>query len=164
MATLQRDSVPTNLNQTNIQPVYDIYASVQGRDLGSIAGDIGKITAELQKELKPGNTIRVVGQIQSMHDSFRDLGTGLLFAAVFVYLLMVFNYQNFGDPFVVILALPATFCGEAKNCSSTTTLYWLSIFLRVSCSFVVRIWASRTGLRSSRDRVRLSSTLIKFRP
>ena len=111
VATLQRDSVPTNLNQTNIQPVYDIYASVQGRDLGSISGDIGKIVAELQKELKPGNTIQVLGQIQSMHDAFRDLGIGLMFAAVFVYLLMVVNYQNFGDPFVVILALPATLCG-----------------------------------------------------
>jgi multidrug efflux pump subunit AcrB len=91
--------------------VYDIYASVQGRDLGSISGDIDKIVAELQKELKPGNTIQVTGQIQSMRDSFRDLGIGLLFAAVFVYLLMVLNYQNFGDPFVVILALPATLCG-----------------------------------------------------
>jgi len=111
VATLQRDGVPTNLNQSNVQPVYDIYASVQGRDLGSISRDIGKIVAELQKELKPGNSIRVLGQIQSMHDSFRGLGIGLLFAAVFVYLLMVVNYQNFGDPFVVILALPATFCG-----------------------------------------------------
>jgi multidrug efflux pump subunit AcrB len=111
IATLQRESVPTNLNQTNIQPVYDIYASVQGRDLGSISSDIDKIVAELQKELKPGNTIQVTGQIQSMRDSFRDLGIGLLFAAVFVYLLMVLNYQNFGDPFVVILALPATLCG-----------------------------------------------------
>jgi multidrug efflux pump subunit AcrB len=111
VATLKRESVPTNLNQSNIQPVFDIYASVQGRDLGSIASDIGKIVAELQKELKPGNTIRVLGQIQSMRDSFRDLTFGLLFAAVFVYLLMVINYQNFGDPFVVILALPATFCG-----------------------------------------------------
>jgi len=111
VATLQRDSVPTNLNQTNIQPVYDIYAGVQGRDLGSISHDIGKIVSELQKELKPGNTIQVLGQIQSMRDSFRDLGIGLLFAAVFVYLLMVVNYQNFGDPFVVILALPATLCG-----------------------------------------------------
>jgi multidrug efflux pump subunit AcrB len=111
IATLQRDSVPTNLNQSNIQPVYDIYASVQGRDLGSVSGDIGKLVSELQKELKPGNTIRVLGQIQSMRDSFRDLGVGLLFAAVFVYLLMVVNYQNFSDPFVVILALPATFCG-----------------------------------------------------
>jgi multidrug efflux pump subunit AcrB len=111
VATVQRDSVPTNLNQTNIRPEFDIYASVQGRDLGSISGDIGKIVAELQKELKPGNTIEVLGQIQSMRDSFRDLGIGLLFAAVFVYLLMVVNYQNFGDPFVVILALPATLCG-----------------------------------------------------
>ena len=111
IATLQRESVPTNLNQTNIAPVYDIYASVQGRDLGSISSDIDKIVAELKKELKPGNTIQVTGQIQSMRDSFRDLGIGLLFAAVFVYLLMVLNYQNFGDPFVVILALPATLCG-----------------------------------------------------
>jgi multidrug efflux pump subunit AcrB len=111
VATLKRDSVPTNLNQTNIQPVYDIYAGVQGRDLGSVSSDIGKIVAQLQKELKPGNTIKVLGQIQSMRDSFRDLGIGLLFAAVFVYLLMVVNYQNFGDPLVVILALPATFCG-----------------------------------------------------
>jgi multidrug efflux pump subunit AcrB len=111
VATLQRDSVPTNLNQTNIQPVYDVYASAQGRDLGSISDDIGKIIAELQKELKPGNTIRVLGQIQSMRDSFRNLAIGLLFASVFVYLLMVVNYQNFGDPLVVILALPATLCG-----------------------------------------------------
>jgi multidrug efflux pump subunit AcrB len=111
VATLQRDAVPTNLNQTNIQPVYDIYASVQDRDLGSVSDDINKIVAELQKELKPGNTIQVLGQIQSMNDSFRDLGIGLLFAAVFVYTLMVVNYQNFGDPFVVILALPATLCG-----------------------------------------------------
>jgi multidrug efflux pump subunit AcrB len=111
VATLKRDSVPTNLNQTNIQPVYDIYASVQDRDLGSIASDIGKIVAKVQKQMRPGNTIQVVGQIQSMHDSFRDLGIGLLFAAVLVYFLMVVNYQNFGDPFVVILALPATLCG-----------------------------------------------------
>jgi multidrug efflux pump subunit AcrB len=111
VAALQRDVTPTNLNQTNIQPVYDIYAAVQGRDLGSVSDDIGKIVAELQKELKPGNTIQVLGQIQSMNDSFRDLTIGLLFAAVFVYMLMVVNYQNFGDPFVVILALPATLCG-----------------------------------------------------
>jgi multidrug efflux pump subunit AcrB len=111
VATLTRDSVPTNSNQTNIQPVYEVYASVAGRDLGSVSDDIGKIVADLQKQLAPGNSIQVVGQIQSMNEAFRDLAIGLLFAAVFVYLLMVVNYQNFGDPFVVILALPATFCG-----------------------------------------------------
>ena len=111
VATFKRDSVPTNANQTNIQPVYEVYASVQGRDLGGVSDQINKVVADLQKELKPGNSIQVIGQIQSMNDAFRNLGIGLLFAAVFVYLLMVVNYQNFVDPFVVILALPATLCG-----------------------------------------------------
>ena len=111
VATFTRSSVPTNANQTNIQPVYEVYASVAGRDLGSVSSEISKIVGELRKQLSPGNSIQVVGQIQSMNYAFRDLATGLLFAAVFVYLLMVVNYQNFGDPLVVILALPATFCG-----------------------------------------------------
>jgi multidrug efflux pump subunit AcrB len=111
IATFKRDTVPTNSNQSNVQETYDVYASVQGRDLGGVAADIDKVTTQLQKEMKPGNRIQVTGQIQSMNDSFRNLGIGLLFAAVFVYLLMVVNYQTFGDPFVVILALPATLCG-----------------------------------------------------
>jgi multidrug efflux pump subunit AcrB len=110
-ATFLRDSVPGSANQANIQPVYEVYASVQGRDLGSVAKDINSITKELRKQLSPGNTIQVTGQIQSMNEAFGDMAIGLLFAAVFVYLLMVVNYQTFGDPFVVILALPATFCG-----------------------------------------------------
>jgi len=111
VATLKRDSVPTNSNQANIQPVYEVFASVQGRDLGGVSKEISQIVAEQQKQLAPGNYIQVIGQIQSMNDAFWDLGVGLLFAAVLVYLLMVVNYQNFGDPFVVILALPATLCG-----------------------------------------------------
>jgi len=63
----------------------------------------------------------VTGQIGSMNQAFRDMTIGLLFAAVFVYLLMVVNYQNFGDPFVVILALPATFCGIVTMLYITNT-------------------------------------------
>jgi multidrug efflux pump subunit AcrB len=111
IATIKRDSVPTNSNQTNVQPVYEVYAGVQGRDLGSVSDAIFKIVAEQQKQMKPGNTIQILGQIQSMDDAFTDLIIGLLFASVLVYLLMVVNYQNFGEPFVVILALPATFVG-----------------------------------------------------
>jgi multidrug efflux pump subunit AcrB len=111
VATLKRDAMPTNANQANIQPVYEVYASAQGRDLGTISTQINQIVADLQRQMKPGNTIQVIGQIQSMNDAFWDLGIGLMFAAVFVYMLMVVNYQNFGDPFVVILALPITLCG-----------------------------------------------------
>ena len=120
-ATFTRDSVPGSANQANIQPVYEVYASTQGRDLGSVATDIDKITTDLKKQLSPGNTIQVTGQIDSMNQAFRDMTIGLLFAAVFVYLLMVVNYQNFGDPFVVILALPATFCGIVTMLYITNT-------------------------------------------
>ncbi len=95
VATFTRDSVPGSANQANIQPIYEVYASTQGRDLGGIAADIDKITTDLKKELSPGNTIQVTGQIDSMNQAFRDMTIGLLFAAVFVYLLMVVNYQNF---------------------------------------------------------------------
>jgi multidrug efflux pump subunit AcrB len=121
VATFTRDSVPGSANQANIQPLYEVYASTQGRDLGSIATQINQITTDLQKQLSPGNTIQVTGQIDSMNQAFRDMTIGLLFAAVFVYLLMVVNYQNFGDPFVVILALPATFCGIVTMLYITNT-------------------------------------------
>jgi multidrug efflux pump subunit AcrB len=111
VATISREATQTNANQANIQPVYEVFANAEGRDLGSISGAINKIVADEQKQLSPGNRIEVVGQIDSMNAAFRDLGIGILFAAVFVYLLMVVNYQTWGDPFVVILALPATFCG-----------------------------------------------------
>src|SRR3954466_4484383 len=92
VATITRSTVPTNSNQTNVQPIYDVYASVQGRDLGSVATEVSKIVADLQKQLSPGNSIQVAGQIQSMNGAFLNLSIGLLFSAVFVYLLMVVNY------------------------------------------------------------------------
>ncbi len=111
VATLKRDSIATNSNHANVQPVYEVYANVENTDLGTVAAKIEQLVGELGKKLKPGNRIEVLGQIESMNNAFQDMGLGLLFASVFVYLLMVVNYQNFMDPFVVILALPATFCG-----------------------------------------------------
>ncbi len=111
VASIRRDSIPTNMNHSNVQPVYDVYANVQARDLGSVAKSLNAVVADFEKQLSPGNSIEIAGQIPSMNGAFANMATGLIFAAVFVYLLMVLNYQTFGDPLVVILALPATFCG-----------------------------------------------------
>src|SRR3984893_5722874 len=64
VATLIRTALPTNANQANIQPIYEVYANLQGRDLGSVAGEIDKIVSALQTELSPGNSIQVLGQLQ----------------------------------------------------------------------------------------------------
>ena len=111
VATMQHKEVQSVFNHTNIQGTYDIYASVQNGDLGSAAKSITKIIAELTPSLKPGNVFAVRGQIESMNFAFANLELGLMFAAVFVYLLMVVNFQSFIDPLAVILALPGAFTG-----------------------------------------------------
>jgi multidrug efflux pump subunit AcrB len=111
IATAQRVAVQSVYNQSNIQAVYDVYGSVEHRDLGGVAADIKRIVDEVSPQLKPGNHIVVRGQIESMHSAFANLTLGLLFAAVFVYMLMVVNYQSFLDPLAVVLALPGAGAG-----------------------------------------------------
>lgn len=111
VASVQRRYIQSVFNHANIQPLYDVYASVQDSDLGSVAKSISGIVADLKPQLKPGNRFIVRGQIDSMNSAFSNLTFGLLFAAVFVYLLMVVNYQSFIDPLAIILALPGAGAG-----------------------------------------------------
>ncbi len=111
VATMSRRYIQSVINHNNVAPVYDIYASVADRDLGSVASDINKVIGELQPRLKPGNTMSLLGQAASMESAFNRFTIGLLFAAVFVYLLMVVNFQDFIDPLAVILGLPGAGCG-----------------------------------------------------
>jgi multidrug efflux pump subunit AcrB len=111
VAAAKRLYVQSVFNHSNIQPVYDVDASVQDRDLGSTAAAIQQVVQEIQGKLGPADRIVVRGQIASMNDAFANLTVGLLFAAVFVYALMVVNYQSFLDPLAVILALPGAGSG-----------------------------------------------------
>jgi multidrug efflux pump subunit AcrB len=111
VASAQRKKVQSVYNHTNIQAAYDVYASVQARDLGSAASVIERIVADERTHLGVADHIVVRGQIASMNAAFANLTVGLLFAAVFVYLLMVVNYQSFIDPLAVILALPGAASG-----------------------------------------------------
>ncbi|TDX66538.1 multidrug efflux pump subunit AcrB [Methylosinus sp. sav-2] len=98
-------------DHSNTQPTYDVYANIQDRDLGGVERDLRKAIAEIEPELKPGNYIVIRGQIDSKNQAFARIGLGLVASMIFVYLLMVVNFQSWGDPFVVILALPIAFCG-----------------------------------------------------
>jgi len=104
---------PAVVNHYNVQPVIDVYASTQGRDLGGVASDIMKALKPFQdpKQLPRGTSIVVRGQIDTMQSSFYGLGFGLLGAIVLVYLLIVVNFQSWLDPFIIITALPGALAG-----------------------------------------------------
>jgi len=95
----------------DIQPVMDIYGSVQGRDLGGVAREINKIVQESKKDLPRGSQVVVRGQIDTMRSSYLGLLGGLVFSILLVYLLIVVNFQSWLDPFIIISALPAALAG-----------------------------------------------------
>jgi multidrug efflux pump subunit AcrB len=95
----------------NLAPATDIYVSVQGRDLGNVAGKIGALVDTLRPELTRGAEIAIRGQAQTMSASFIQLGIGLIMAIVMVYLLIVVNFQSWADAFIIITALPAALAG-----------------------------------------------------
>ena len=95
----------------NLAAATNIYVSVQGRDMGSVAGDIEKRVEEIRPELPRGSTIAMLGQAQTMRSSFIQLGLGLVMAIVMVYLLIVVNFQSWADAFIIITALPAALAG-----------------------------------------------------
>ncbi len=129
VASFHRQPEQTVVNHVNTQPTYDILASAQERDLGAIKADILKIVAEEQKKLPAPDRITVRGQIESMDGAFANLSLGLAIAMVAVYLLMAVNFQSWGDPFVIILALPIAFCGILLSLFVTgTTLSIPSLF------------------------------------
>lgn len=111
VARVERGVTPEVANHTNVQPTFDVYANVQGRDLGGVASEINVVLNEYRAKLEPGNTIAMRGQVDSMESAFFRLGLGLVFAAVLVYLLMVVNFQSWLDPFIIITALPGAFVG-----------------------------------------------------
>ncbi len=111
VTTVKRTTAPVIINRVNTQPTYDVYASVEKTDLGSVAKALEKLTAEYKTQLKPGNVVTIRGQVESMESAFSRLGLGIVFAALLVYLLMVVNFQSFRYPFIIITALPGALCG-----------------------------------------------------
>ncbi|HWE51715.1 MAG TPA: efflux RND transporter permease subunit [Bryobacteraceae bacterium] len=111
LSGVNRSVTTTLINHYNVQPVFDVLANTDQRDLGGVATDIRKIIDDEQKHLPRATTIAVRGQVDTMQTSFRRLGFGMIFAIVLVYLLMVVNFQSWLDPFIILTALPGAFAG-----------------------------------------------------
>ena len=108
MSTVAR---PASISHYNVQPMINVYASVSGRDLGSVAKEVRARVAAIEKQLPRGSRIVIRGQVQTMETSFVGLGVGLIGAIVLAYLLIVVNFQSWLDPFIIITALPGALAG-----------------------------------------------------
>ncbi len=113
LTDLSVEGTPGVVTHGNIMPLFDIYVSTEGRDLGAVLADVEKVTESLKHEKPRTAEIEIHGQAQLMRDAYSELIFGLLAAIVLIYLLIVVNFQSWLDPFIIITALPGALAGIA---------------------------------------------------
>ena len=121
IANITRSTSSAVVSQYDIQPMVQIYATPQGRDLGAVAADVMTAITDTAKDVPKGSSVVLLGQVQTMNSAFSGLLFGLLAAVVLIYLLIVVNFQSWSDPFVIITALPAALAGIVWMLFTTQT-------------------------------------------
>jgi multidrug efflux pump subunit AcrB len=111
LATVSRGVGPAVVSHYNGRPVIDIYGSVDGTDLGTVATAVRGIVDASRHELPRGSDLTIRGQMETMRTSFNGLAFGMIGAVVLIYLLIVVNFQSWLDPLIIISALPAALAG-----------------------------------------------------
>ena len=173
IANIARVTTPAVYSQYNIAPMVQIYGTTQGRDLGAVAGDVQKVVNDAAKDQPKGVQVALLGQIRTMDSAFSGLLFGLLGAIVLIYLLIVVNFQSWGDPFVIVTALPAALAGIVWMLFAThTTLSVPALTGAIMCmgvataNSVLVVSFAREQLEASGDAVAaaLEAGFVRFRP
>ncbi len=173
LARFSRNTNNAVVSQYDIQPMVQINATTQDRDLGSVANDIRRIVADAASEVPRGSSVVLVGQVRTMDRAFSGLLFGLLGAIVLIYFLIVVNFQSWSDPFVIITALPAALAGIVWMLFAThTTLSVPALTGAIMCmgvataNSVLVISFARERLEQLGDAVAaaLDAGVVRFRP
>jgi CzcA family heavy metal efflux pump len=173
VATIKRSQEMAAVDHYNIRRVIDIYTNVQGRDLGAVGRDIARIVDANRGQLPRGSFVHIKGQIETMNDSYTSLAAGLGFSILFVYLLIVVNFQSWLDPFIIITALPAALSGIILFLFFTgTTLSVPALMGAIMCMgvgtansiLVVSFARERLAEHGDSARAAIEAGFTRFRP
>ncbi|CAM2155666.1 Efflux RND transporter permease subunit [Pararobbsia alpina] len=121
VASIHRTMSNEVVSNYNVQPMVEVFATIQGRDLGAVSADIRHIIAANAKSAPKGSKVVLLGQSQTMNNAFGGLSFGLLGAVVLIYLLIVVNFQSWADPAVIVAALPGALAGIVWMLFATDT-------------------------------------------
>jgi CzcA family heavy metal efflux pump len=173
VASFSRTRSSALISQYDVQPMVQLHAATQDRDLGAVAADIRKVLADTKAQLPKGSTVAMLGQVGTMERAFSGLLFGLLGAIVLIYLLIVVNFQSWSDPAVIVGALPAALAGIVWMLFATgTTLSVPALTGAIMCmgvataNSVLVITFARERLEELGDAsaAALDAGFVRFRP
>ncbi|BFU91094.1 MAG: RND transporter [Nitrospira sp.] len=113
LSDLIPEGTPGVITHGNIMPLFDIYVSVEDRDLGGVLADVQKMVKSMEDQKPRSAEVEIHGQASLMYEAYAELIFGLLVAIMLIYLLIVVNFQSWLDPFIIITALPGALAGIA---------------------------------------------------
>lgn len=173
LSSIHREDSDAVVSHYAIEPAYDVYATTQDRDLGSVANDIQQVLDDTQRDLPPGATVTIRGQVQTMDAAFSGLFFGLAEAVILIYLLIVVNFHSWSDPFVIVMALPGALAGIAWTLFAThTTLSVPALTGAIMCmgvataNSILVVSFARERLEATGDAVQaaIEAGYTRFRP
>jgi multidrug efflux pump subunit AcrB len=172
LTQIQRVTGPVNITHFNVARTFDVQANVDGTDLGTVGDAVNELVAAARASAPIGTRITVKGQIESMNSSFDGLRSGLLFAILLVYLLMVVNFQSWLDPFIILMALPGALAGIIWILFLTgTTLSVPALIGAIMCvgvatanSILVVSFANEQRLHHDARTAALAAGMTRLRP
>lgn len=108
-STAEANSI-AGIRRENLTRRISVKADVkEGYNTALISRDIKKLLAEYK--VPDGYTVEIAGEAQSIEDSMTDLVQMIGLAIVFIYLIMVAQFQSILSPFIVLFTIPLAFTG-----------------------------------------------------
>jgi multidrug efflux pump subunit AcrB len=173
LSDIHREDSDAVVSHYAIQPTFDVYATTQDADLGTVASGIQKVLDDTQRDLPAGATVVIRGQVETMNAAFSGLFFGLAEAIVLIYLLIVVNFHSWTDPFVIVMALPAALAGIAWTLFAThTSLSVPALTGAIMCmgvataNSILVVSFARERLEATGDAVKaaIEAGVTRFRP
>ena len=78
-------------------------------NVGLVGREVEKALADYQ--VPEGYTLEIAGENQTINQSMQDLVSMILLAVVFIYMIMVAQFQSLRSPFIVMFTMPLAFTG-----------------------------------------------------
>ncbi|MRG91200.1 efflux RND transporter permease subunit [Polyangium spumosum] len=109
VARLEMGEGPQVIEREDRQRQISVWATPRGRSLGEIVGELMPRIDAIQKP--KGTSLAYDGQIEQMNDTNSSMGTALLLAVIFIYLVLASQFESFIHPLTIMMTLPLALVG-----------------------------------------------------
>lgn len=102
---------PVEINHHNLSRVFNVYANVEGTDVGGVSDEIQRRLDVM--EFPKGYEVTFQGEVAIIKESFGGLGLGLGLAIALAFLIITPLFRSFRQPLIIIMAFPLGIIGVA---------------------------------------------------